>query len=122
MKKRISEFEKFEIGSISLFTGLAFLTLIPVIMRNLLISLEPNVYRLFGGFFLLIATLFYFYSHSYITKKISYLGTAFIIFSIFQTIFGVHNSWLFLFSNIFSFILGLLLCFIGIYLKKRNFD
>jgi hypothetical protein len=116
---RLSEADKFELGTISLFTGLSFITFVPVLLKLLLIYIEPNFFKIIGGLFILISAIFYYFSPDYYKKQLFILGINLTIFSFFQLFFGT-NVHSFRVSSIVTLTLGIFLIFISIYLYKRK--
>lgn len=120
--KKEPQFEKFEIGIISIFTGLAFLTIVPVIMKALHIFVDADIYRIFGGFFLVLASILFILSPLYYKKQLVILGFNFIIFSFFQFYFTEQTENFSLLSKYLSMAFGIFLLILGIYLDKIKAD
>lgn len=116
---KITEADKFELGTISIFTGLALITFIPVLMKLLFIYIEPDFFRMIGGFFILMSAIFYYLSPGYYKKQFFILGINLIIFSFFQIFFSpgmqdVNGSVL------ITPILGIFLIAISLYLDRSR--
>jgi len=118
--KNISQLEKFEIGTVAVFTGLSFFTLVPVIMRSMFVFIEPNVYKFFGSFFLIITIVYYILSSDFYKKQLQIIGICFIIFALFQFFFAIDGEKVSLFSKYASLLLGIFLLSTGIYLNKKG--
>ena len=114
---KLSEADKFELGTISIFTGLSLITFVPILMKLLLIYIEPNFFKIFGGFFILISAFFYYFSPGYYKKQLFILGINLTIFSLFQLFFSSSLQY-FRITNIITPLLGIFLIIIGIYLEK----
>jgi|GEM_PF-3144701 len=114
---KLSESDKFEIGTISIFAGLSFITFVPVLMKFLLIYVEPNFFKIIGGLFILISTIFYYFSPNYYKKQLFILGINLIIFSFFQLFFSINIQNIRI-SSIATLILGVFLIIISIYLQN----
>ena len=117
MKKNL-QMKSYIIGSICLFAGLGFLTVVPLIAKVFYFLSDPNFYRWTGGLFILLSGGFYIFSHELYKKQIINIGLIFIIFGIFQLsiIHVVYKTYFF--SIFLSFSTGILLLFTGFFKLK----
>lgn len=113
-----SQYEKFELGTVSLFVSLTFLTVLPHFMRNVFIFLNPDIYRIFGGFFMVLASIFYIFSPAYYKRQFMVLGLNFILFSIFQIFYPQGSLIQTELSKFIPLIIGVFLICVSIYMER----
>jgi hypothetical protein len=114
---KVTEADKFELGTISIFTGLSFITFIPVFLRYFLIYIEPNFFKIIGGFFIFASAFFYYFSPGYYKKQLFVLGLNLTVFSFLQLFFSTGMQD-FRVLNVIAPVLGIFLMIVSIYLEK----
>ncbi len=105
------QIDKFEVGTVCNFVGLAFLTVLPAINHSVSVFLNPIVYKIFALIFLFSTGILYYFSPKYLNFQMIVIALDFLIFGLFQLFFAPSLIIYFCLSNVVSCFLGLSLVF-----------
>ena len=90
---KISKCSLYEIGSICIYTGVMFLTLLPTLHQHHFIYVDADSYKFFGIITLISGLFFYFFSQEYAKEQL--ISTALPVNSISKMI-GYSNTQYFI--------------------------
>jgi len=88
-KKDKAGIDYFEIGTISIFIGLLFVTIIPVFLTSFLIISSPIWDRIIAGIFFLFTLIFYVLSLDYYKEQLIIIFFNLALFFVFQYLINV---------------------------------